>query len=217
MNQTLALSVTATLILLLKKLFEDKLSPRWQFGVWSIFTLRLLLPVGLFHRYLFPQGQVLLAWIKNIVEEPPYSALSAPYEAVAVTAPVPLFPDGFSFPGSVTDWLFYLYSFGVAISLLWLAGTYLVLRREVARGHAAGAAETAQVQAVAEAYSLPLPRRIVVLPQCGPGWESPSCGVSTGATPWCGTAAAGCETTAKPSVTSGCWSVWRGRRGVSTA
>ena len=165
LNQTLALSVTAALILLLKKLFEDKLSPRWQFGVWSIFTLRLLLPVGLFHRYLFPQGQVLLAWVKNTVEGASHSALSAPYEAVAVTAPVPLFPDGFSFPGSVTDWLFYLYSFGVAISLLWLAGTYLVLRREVARGHAAGAAETAQVEAVAEAYSLPLPRRIVVLPQ----------------------------------------------------
>ena len=29
LNQTLALSVTAVLILLLKKLFEDKLSPRW--------------------------------------------------------------------------------------------------------------------------------------------------------------------------------------------
>ena len=165
LNQTLALSVTAALILLLKKFFEDKLSPRWQFGVWSIFALRLLLPVGVFHRYLFPQGQVLLAWIKNTVEGTPYSALSAPYEPITVTTPFPLFPNYFPFRGSVTDWLFYLYAFGVVLSLLWLAGTYCVLRHTVSKGRKAGAAETAQVQAVAEAYSLPLPRRIVVLPQ----------------------------------------------------
>ena len=53
----------------------------------------------------------------------------------------------------------------MVLSLLWLAGTYCVLRHTVSKGRKAGAAETAQVQAVAEAYSLPLPRRIVVLPQ----------------------------------------------------
>ena len=165
LNQTLALSVTAVLLLLLKKLFEDKLSPRWQYGIWSIFALRLLLPVGLFHRYLFPQGQVLLAWAKNAVEGRISSALSAPYEEIAVSAPVPLLPDGFSVPRSITDWLFYLYIAGAVISLLWLAGTYLLLRRTVSKGHKAGEAEMAQVQAVATAHALPMPRRILVLPQ----------------------------------------------------
>lgn len=165
LNQTLTLSVTAVLILLLKKLFEDKLSPRWQYGIWSIFVLRLLLPVGLFHRYLFPRGQVLLAWIKNIVEGTSHSALSAPYEAIAVTAPFPIFPDYLPFLGSITDWLFYFYAYGVVISLLWLAGTYCILRHTVSKGRKAGTVEMAQAQAVAEAYSLPLPRRIVVLPQ----------------------------------------------------
>ena len=165
LNQTLALSVTAALILLLKKLFEDKLSPRWQCGIWSIFVLRLLLPVGLFHRYLFPKGQVLLAWIKNIVEGTFHSALSAPYEAIAVTAPFPIFSEYLPFFGSITDWLFYLYAYGAVISLLWLAGTYCVLRHTVPKGRKAGTTEMAQVQAVAEAYSLPLPRQIVVLPQ----------------------------------------------------
>ena len=165
LNQTLALSVTAALLLLLKKLFEDKLSPRWQYGIWSIFTLRLLLPVGLFHRYLFPQGQVLLAWAKNAVEGRLSSALSAPYEEITVSAPVPLLPDGFFVPRSITDWLFSLYTAGVVISLLWLAGTYVLLRRTVSKGHKAGDAEMAQVQAVAAAHALPMPHRIMVLPQ----------------------------------------------------
>ena len=46
--QTLTVSLTAAVLLLLKFLLRDKLSPRWQYAVWSILALRILLPAALF-------------------------------------------------------------------------------------------------------------------------------------------------------------------------
>ena len=37
--QTLTASEAALLLLLVKAMFRDKLSPRWQFGIWSILGL----------------------------------------------------------------------------------------------------------------------------------------------------------------------------------
>ena len=37
--QTLALSVAAAVLLAAKRLFLDKLSPRWQYGVWAVLLL----------------------------------------------------------------------------------------------------------------------------------------------------------------------------------
>ena len=54
--QTLALSVAAAVLLAAKRLFLDKLSPRWQYGVWAILALRALLPAGLLGRTLVPAG-----------------------------------------------------------------------------------------------------------------------------------------------------------------
>ena len=45
--QTLMASVVAVILLVVKKLLEDKLSPRWQYGVWSVLVLRFLVPVNL--------------------------------------------------------------------------------------------------------------------------------------------------------------------------
>ena len=42
--QTLTASGVAALLLLLKALFQDKLPPKWQFAVWSVLALMLLLP-----------------------------------------------------------------------------------------------------------------------------------------------------------------------------
>ena len=58
--QTLAVSVAAAVLLIAKRLFLDKLSPRWQYGVWAILALRALVPAGLLGRTLVPGGQVVL-------------------------------------------------------------------------------------------------------------------------------------------------------------
>ena len=52
--QTLTASVAAAVLLLAKRLFLDKLSPRWQYGVWAILAVRLLLPAGLWGRTALP-------------------------------------------------------------------------------------------------------------------------------------------------------------------
>lgn len=57
--QTIAVSIVAGIILLLKRIFEDKLSPKWQYGIWTLFAIRILVPVNL-TSYIIPQ---LALWI----------------------------------------------------------------------------------------------------------------------------------------------------------
>nr|WP_300170559.1 M56 family metallopeptidase [uncultured Flavonifractor sp.] len=132
LEQTLTATVAAVLLLVTKRLFLDKLSPRWQYGVWAILALRVLLPAGLLGRALLPGGQVVLEAAKAWVERGLSSALTDPYGITQVTAPVPLVR--LVGPNSVTDLLFLLYAAGVAALLLWFGLAYLALRRRVARG-----------------------------------------------------------------------------------
>ena len=45
--QTLTASGVAALLLIVKALFRDKLSPRWQFAVWGVLGVILLFPAGM--------------------------------------------------------------------------------------------------------------------------------------------------------------------------
>ena len=160
--QTLAVSVAAAVLLIAKWLFLDKLSPRWQYGVWAILAL------------LVPGGQVVLEEARMAAEGRLSSALTDLYTPAAVTAPVPLFPHGLPAPGSVTDVLFYLYAAGVLLLALWFFLSYLRLRAALRRGAAPAPEVLAQVEGVAARYGLKAPRRVVVLPGlesafvCGP-------------------------------------------------
>jgi beta-lactamase regulating signal transducer with metallopeptidase domain len=44
-NISIATSVTALIILGIKSLLKNKISPKWQFALWIILLLRLLVPV----------------------------------------------------------------------------------------------------------------------------------------------------------------------------
>ena len=170
--QTLTASVAAAVLLIAKRLFLDKLSPRWQYGVWAILAVRLLLPAGLWGRTPLPGLSVAVEAAKTGAESHLSSALSSPYAATEVLAPIPL--AGLTPPASLTDWLFYLYAAGVVVSLLWFFLSYLALRQRVAGGRAPSPAALEQVKAVAARYRLARPRRVVVLPGvesafvCGP-------------------------------------------------
>ena len=172
LEQTLTATVAAVLLLVTKRLFLDKLSPRWQYGVWAILALRVLLPTGLLGRALLPGGQVVLEAAKAWVERGLSSALTDPYGITQVTAPIPLVR--LVGPNSVTDLLFLLYAAGVAALLLWFGLAYLALRRRVARGGTPSPAVLDQLRRVAGQYGLNLPRRVVVLTEaesafvCGP-------------------------------------------------
>ena len=172
--QTLALSVTAAVLLAAKRLFLDKLSPRWQYGVWAILALRALLPAGLLGRTLVPGGRVVLEAARLQVELPLSSVLTDPYGVTEVLAPVPLFPRGLPVPGSITDVFFYVYAAGVLLLTLWFFLSYARLRAAIRRGLSPAPEVLAQVEGVAARYGLTAPRRVVVLPGlesafvCGP-------------------------------------------------
>ena len=172
--QTLALSVAAAVLLAAKRLFLDKLSPRWQYGVWAILALRALLPAGLLGRTLVPGWRVVLEAARLQVELPLSSVLTDPYGVTEVLAPVPLFPFGLPVPGSITDVLFYVYAAGVLLLALWFFLSYMRLRAAIRRGLSPAPEVLAQVEGVAARYGLKAPRLVVVLPGlesafvCGP-------------------------------------------------
>ena len=73
--QTLSVSVAAAVLLLLKYLLQDKLSPRWQYGIWGVLALRILLPAGTARQVLLP----LPMWVeqlKSAVEAQDYKVVS---------------------------------------------------------------------------------------------------------------------------------------------
>ena len=58
LNQTLSVSIIAVLLLVIKYILKDKLSPRWQYGVWIVLALRIIIPVNIY-KALFYQSQYL--------------------------------------------------------------------------------------------------------------------------------------------------------------
>ena len=138
--QTLTASGAAVLVLAVKAVFRDKLSPRWQFAAWGLLALVLLLPAGRGGRY------VLVNW--PLFVEALRSLFAGEYGVLTrVTAPVPL-PPG-SPPETVWDWLFLIYLTGAALLLGRYVLSYLRLRLALRRGR-----EDDQVRRVAEVYGL---------------------------------------------------------------
>ena len=71
--QTLSVSGVAALILLIKHLFQDKLPPKWQFAVWGILGMVMMIPAGMGGRYLLFRWQIavetVIAWLRNNEEK----------------------------------------------------------------------------------------------------------------------------------------------------
>ncbi len=148
--QTLTVSAAAVLLLAVKGLFADKLSPRWQYGVWCLLALRVLLPVSTGRDTILP----LPVWVeaaRAAAEQHLSSAYSAPYAPVSVAVSVPWLTAA---PQSVTDWLFAVYTAGVVLSLLWYALSYVRLRRLLRFGLPLTEKLEGQLEGVCQRYGL---------------------------------------------------------------
>lgn len=140
--QTLTASGVAVLLLVVKGMFRDKLSPRWQFSVWGVLALVLLVPAGLGGRYALANWTLLLETLR--------STLSGHYGTLTqVIAPVPL--PSLTMPGSVEEWLYVIYVTGVAVLLFRYLFVYLRLRLALWRSHPEA---DPRVQAAAQQYGL---------------------------------------------------------------
>lgn len=142
--QTLTASGVAVLLLVVKGMFRDKLSPRWQFSIWGLLALVLLVPAGLGGRYALADWTLLLETLR--------STLTGSYGTLTqVIAPVPL--PSLAVPDSVSGWLYAVYVAGAAVLLLRYLFLYLRLRLALRRARP----ETdPRVQDTAQRYGLPV-------------------------------------------------------------
>lgn len=123
--QTMEVSLAAIFILLLKEMFRDKLSPRWQYGVWSILGVKLLLPAGILNTYMSLDFTAMLQVFKMKIESPMESQFS---DGLADIHPMIGIPMPAAAPQSFTDWLFVIYTVGVLASAAYYLLGYIRLR-----------------------------------------------------------------------------------------
>ena len=129
--QTISVSLVADFLLIIKNIFKDKLTPRWQYGIWVILALRILIPVRADKLVLLPFG-VYLEMLKAFVEESLGSGYTNPFTA---TEPSSVIPRLTSAPTSITDILFVIYIFGIIAFLCYYLIAYIKLRLVLKKGN----------------------------------------------------------------------------------
>ena len=148
--QTLTVSLVAGLILCLKWLFQDKLSPRWQYGVWIVLVLRLILPVQI-DKAVFFNLPVWVETVKCMVEQNLQSAYSGAFVSLHMNR---VFPTINLAPVSITDWLFVIYVVGIVVMLAWYFISYMRLRMLLHKGEAISYEQQQIIADVCKKYDL---------------------------------------------------------------
>ncbi len=150
--QTMTASGVAAVLLVVKAMFRDKLSPRWQFAAWGVLALILLVPAGQGGRYVLVNWPWLVEAAKTV--------LAGDYSLTHVLAPIPLLR--FAPPETAADWLYSLYAAGAALLLARYLISYFRLRLTLRRGMPAAGEQSARIAAVAERYGLSSCRAVEV-------------------------------------------------------
>ena len=148
--QTLTASGVAALLLLLKALFQDKLPPKWQFAVWSVLALMLLLPAGYHGRYVLVHWQIPIEMLK---------AWCGDFGFTQVYFPLPFVK---AIPTTVSGWLFVLYTAGVIFFAAKYMLSYISLRQLLRRGRTVQGERLARIEQIADAHDLKLCRVVEV-------------------------------------------------------
>lgn len=168
--QTLYVTGVGLLLLAIKTLLKDKLSPRWQYAVWAVLALRILLPAYTGKYYVLLPLPLWVETAKVMVEPHWASAYTNVYEATQVTSPIPWLTGA---PVSLSDWLFLLYVVGVVVTLLWYLISWLRLCLLLRQGTPVPADVQEQIERIGKTYGCKTCRAIEL-----PGLPSPMvCGV----------------------------------------
>ena len=150
--QTLTASGVAVLLLAVKTLFRDKLPPRWQFAIWGILGVILLIPAGLGGRYVLFNWPL---WVEAL-----RTLLTGEYAFTRVQLPFPVL--NFSAPASVFDWLYLVYFEGVLFHLAKYLLAYIRLRLVLRHGKTADSETMERIQAIAMAHKVKVCRVSIV-------------------------------------------------------
>ncbi len=148
---TLSMSVLAGFLLLLKRIFRDKLSPRWQYGIWSLLALRAVLPLTGNGRELTAFIQWFVETLKQLVEPGQASAYTRLDRVTTVLFPIPVIHKA---PESLTDWIFVGYMVGVIVFALYYLFSYVRLRKLLKNGAETTDNVRNMIEGICKEYSL---------------------------------------------------------------
>ena len=148
--QTLTVSGVAALILIIKAIFKDKLPPKWQFAVWSVLGLMMLIPAGLFGRYALFRWQIPIEIIKSWF---------GVYSFTKVLFPIPIIK---GMPQTIADWLFVIYVLGILVFIAKYIISYFKLKRVLKLGFAPSEEKMARIGAIATDHNIKLCKVIEV-------------------------------------------------------
>jgi beta-lactamase regulating signal transducer with metallopeptidase domain len=108
--QTVEVSMAAIIVVLVRLLLKNNLSPGLRYGLWGLLAIRILSPAGIFYKYMVPRLAVMLETIKSFTEASLNSTYISQYSPVKVLFPIPWLNKA---PSSITDWIFVIYVSGV--------------------------------------------------------------------------------------------------------
>ncbi len=148
--QTLTVSGVAALLLIVKGLFKDKLPPKWQFAVWGILGLGILIPAGLGGRYTLFDWRFVVEIGKSWFGEYPYTRVLFPFPVLT------------AIPRTVIGWIFAGYVGGVVAHLVKYGISYYRLRRLVQMGTKPSGEKLEQLRALAADRKIRLCRVVEV-------------------------------------------------------
>ena len=117
--QTLSVSGVAALILVVKALFKDKLPPKWQFAVWGVLGLTMLIPAGIGGRYTLFRWQLVVEVIKSWFGE---------YSFTQIWFPLPIIT---KMPTTIAEWIFAAYTVGILAHIIKYVISYLNLKKTI--------------------------------------------------------------------------------------
>lgn len=140
--QTLTASGVALLLLAIKALFKDKLPPKWQFAVWGVLGVILLIPAGWNGRYTLIHWQVVVELIKGAVGD---------YSFSQVYFPIPMLT---GIPTTFIEWIFAVYVIGVVVNLTRYFVSYVHLRSALSKGRVASDELIARVENIASQINM---------------------------------------------------------------
>ena len=122
--QTLTASGVALLILVIKGMFRDKLPPRWQFGIWAVLGIALVIPAGLGGRYVLFNWPLAVEVLKTMISGAyTYTRVLFPFPALKITM-----------PHTLSEWLYAVYLLGVILHLARYAIACLKLQNILRQG-----------------------------------------------------------------------------------
>ncbi len=145
--QTVFAGEIGLLILLIKKIFRDKLPPVWQFGVWSILAAALIIPYSFSGSILF-SAELIKTYLNA---------------DLSVSHPRFFFPvPDFSFSGSIAEIIYIVYFTGVVIFIVSYFISYIRLRIIVSGCETLSDEKQEKLNDIADKYNLKICKAVIL-------------------------------------------------------